>query len=636
MKQKLMDMVKWLSVKNKWMAMVYAFLTALAVTMNLEAAEAAEAGIENSLYQGVYKIIEKTSQDLAGRGLMLTALAVCLYVVYRKVWVEMDTKAIRYSKGLSVFLSIMYTGGMGFAFDNSLSVLYTSTIRIFKTLILLAGVYVWYLTAINAFYHLLKENNKTAADKKKGWRCYEKHPWLMTWALIMGCWLVHLLLRYPGTMSYDNWDQLSYYYDFVQYTTAQPVFHTWIFGSFINFGLLLGSASLGLFAFVLFQSLAMSAVLAWSLMLMRKWGTPDWLRILTTAVYCMAPYYTGYASFPIKDFLYTACFIVLVLLCMEWAKNTESFWESGWHKFGWAACACLLILFRKNGVVVYFSMAFVIGFCEMKSRLRSNRLPQAAVGVIGLVVPIILAFGVEGIIGAVYDVEKDSPKEMLSLPFQQTARYVRDYGDEISEEERESIASVLDYENLPNLYLEFTSDPVKTTFHAKDSGALADYFKVWFRQFWRHPLCYVEATWNQNYYVFAPNIDHIVFNKDCHVGEEIVVDLGMLEKVRFEIPQRMQGICAVMASLYSLLMRIPVIGILNNVAFYIILLFVIWIFMMKDGCRKELLALIPLFMTFLFILIGPQIMNQPRYAFPIIYAMPSVVAYYMQATKKES
>ena len=50
---------------------------------------------------------------------------------------------------------------------------------------------------------------------------------------------------------------------------------------------------------------------------------------------------------------------------------------------------------------------------------------------------------------------------MFSLPFQQTARYVKNTGDEISEEEREIIAKVLDYDSLAEIYEPMTADPVK-------------------------------------------------------------------------------------------------------------------------------------------------------------------------------
>lgn len=91
---------------------------------------------------------------------------------------------------------------------------------------------------------------------------------------------------------------------------------------------------------------------------------------------------------------------------------------------------------------------------------------------------------------------------MFSLPFQQTARYVRDYGTEVTEDEKQAIEKVLDYNSLAEIYSEVTADPVKTTYHAQNTKELMDYFTVWFRQFLKHPVCYIESFWNQNYYIF--------------------------------------------------------------------------------------------------------------------------------------
>lgn len=72
---------------------------------------------------------------------------------------------------------------------------------------------------------------------------------------------------------------------------------------------------------------------------------------------------------------------------------------------------------------------------------------------------------------------------MFSLPFQQTACYVRDYRAEVTEEEKQAIKNVLDYNSLIEIYLEVTADPVKTAYHAKNSKELMEYFAVWVRQF---------------------------------------------------------------------------------------------------------------------------------------------------------
>lgn len=634
MKIKIRNQNRTFWCRNRTLLFLGSIMTALAVTMDMNAAEAAESGITNSLYLAIYKLIEKISLDLADKGLLLSLLTVFSYIVYHKVWVEKQTIAIRYSKSLSLFLAIMYTAGIGFSSGNSLAILYTSSIRMLKTLILITGFYILYLTAINSLYLLLQSRKDIVLHKNKVILFYQKHPWLSVWLGIMGCWMVHILLRYPGAMSYDNWNQLAYYFGYKSFTTAQPVFHTWLFSSFIRFGLWIGSANIGLFLFIVFQSLIMSAILSWSLLLMRRWRTPVWLRLLTMGIYCAAPYYAGYASFPIKDFLYTAFFLLFLLYIMEWLGNTSLFNKKS-RAIGWVLTVCLLILCRKNGIYIYLPVAIIMAVKEMKRFLKNITVKEAPYNCQSIIffaalllLPLLIVKGTESIITYCYQVQKDSSKEALSLPFQQTARYVRDYGNEIPKEEKEAIAKVLDYDKIPAVYLELTADPVKTTFHAETNEDLFNYFKVWFKQFLKHPLCYIEATWNQNYYLFAPNIDNIVYNKDCNIGEEIILDTGLLEKIDFEIPEKMEGICAIMVSYYSLLSRLPILGMLNNVAFYIILLFAAFIFMLHDRQKNELFIMLPLFLSFLIILAAPQIQNQPRYAFPIIYAMPSVIAFF--------
>ena len=45
--------------------------------------------------------------------------------------------------------------------------------------------------------------------------------------------------------------------------------------------------------------------------------------------------------------------------------------------------------------------------------------------------------------------------------------------------------------------------------------------------------------------------------------------------------------------------------------------------------------MLPLILSFLIILMAPQIQDQPRYAFPVIYAMPSVTAFYLSGCRRK-
>ena len=118
------------SLRKNIFLLLAAFLTSLAITMNMEVVETVEVGIENPVFKIVYKLIEIVNQTMADRGLLLTLLTFSLFAVYKKIWIENSIEIIRYSKGLALFFSIMYTGGKAFEYDNSLSVIYASSIRI--------------------------------------------------------------------------------------------------------------------------------------------------------------------------------------------------------------------------------------------------------------------------------------------------------------------------------------------------------------------------------------------------------------------------------------------------------------------------------------------------------------------------
>ena len=63
----------------------------------------------------------------------------------------------------------------------------------------------------------------------------------------------------------------------------------------------------------------------------------------------------------------------------------------------------------------------------------------------------------------VWGITPGSKGEMLSIPFQQTARYVKEYPEDIMEQERLAIDNLLQYDKLAEAYNPSLSDPVKGT-----------------------------------------------------------------------------------------------------------------------------------------------------------------------------
>ena len=622
--------------KSRPVILTEALISALAMTVTLETPDPKYEGIDIVIYEYAYKILAQFGEWVKDQGFLMTVLTAGLFLLYGAVW-QSERKMVRFGRIAAFILAVLYAGAKAFACADSLSAWYSPLFNLFKTGILICGFYYFYDTFIHLMYAVLHSRGDIALKRKSSrWlHIYRGHPWLVSWCTIFLMWLPHLVMRYPGAMSYDNYNELMYYWGCKTFTTAQPVFHTWLFGSFVRFGNWAGSANVGLFLFVVFQSLIMAAVLAGSLLLMKKWKSPVWLRLLAMGIYCIAPYYAGYAAFPIKDYLYTAFFVLFVLKLMELLseEGMDIFKKRPGYDILWVAAVSLMILFRKNGLYVYLPVMLCMMAYSAVMFLRKKRRIIWQMWIV-LCLPVVLSSGVEKAIIVRYQVEMDSPKEMFSLPFQQTARYVRDYGDEVTQEEREAIAAVLNYELLPEAYEELTVDPVKSTYHAQETKELLNYFSVWFRQFLKHPVCYLEATWNQNYYLFAPDIDNIVYNRDCYSGEEIVPGTGFDEKIRFYVPEQMHGLATIAVSWYTLLTRLPVVGMLNNVAFYVILMFCLLLFMVHDRMGKKIFVMLPLLMSFLFVILAPQIQNQPRYAFPIIYTIPAVTGFYIWVIRK--
>ena len=93
------------------------------------------------------------------------------------------------------------------------------------------------------------------------------------------------------------------------------------------------------------------------------------------------------------------------------------------------------------------------------------------------------------------------PNETLSIPLQQTARYVRDFGGEVTDTEREAIDRVVQYSALADTYDLNLADPVKSYINREEATG-ADrqaYLKVWAAQTLRRPVSALEAFVNLNY-----------------------------------------------------------------------------------------------------------------------------------------
>ena len=206
-------------------------------------------------------------------------------------------------------------------------------------------------------------------------------------------------------------------------------------------------------------------------------------------------------------------------------------------------------------------------------------------------------------------VEKGSAREALSIPFQQTARTVRDHGDEITEEERMAIDGLLDYDSLAESYDPLISDPIKD--NAKSGvgkEAILNYFVTWFKMFFKYPLTYIEAGLGQSYgyYAFTPQFPYGAgnYNSGMTIFNWIEVETFQ-EYYSFHYIETWETGRNVLAAWAELWDKIPILNLTNRLPLYTWTILLMGYYLLRKRRFAEILPVLALLLMILTCMASP-------------------------------
>lgn len=527
-------------------------------------------------------------------------LLIFLAILYFVCHVRQREDVRLYKKGiLPYFFSFCLLIGQSCAQEGGLSLCFGSVFRVAAFLLSFAGYAILFRYFIALFFGLYKKAavskwGPAGAKVFLGQKCFRN-----VFLLLMILWAPVILLSYPGNLCYDFLGQIEQGLGITGYSTHHPLLHTLIATGLIKFGrLLTGSADFGLFLYVILQAAVLAAALAATVDRLAKRGVSCVLKMAVVCVYVLAPVYSNIASTAVKDVPFMAAFLWYILLLEDLlAGGVENRKPMYWVRL--TAVQVLVGLLRNNGVYVVVLTGVVLAVIYRKKIL----LLCAAV------LPLVICLGGNGLLAFACGAEAGSPGEMFSIPFQQTARYLQLYGDELTEEEQKVIAEVLtDPELVAERYDPNISDPVKALY-LQDCGPekLAAYFKVWFTGFFKHPSVYLEAFFIHVYGWFDPGVTNAI-------RYEAQSDL-------FRQGGLISGADKLLLFVYRFAEYIPFLAVLENVGVYTWLLFLLGGKVRREKCKKGIL-LAPLFISLLICMAAPCFYLHPRYAFPIMFTVP--------------
>lgn len=446
------------------------------------------------------------------------------------------------------------------------------------------------------------------------------------------CWLPYLVIFYPGTANEDTVIQMMEYYRIPSYiqdmspmengftymTNHHPYLLTLLFAKFFDLGLALGDIRIGIAVYSVLHMCFLASVFSGCLLYLCRKGVAK-KRVIAIQILLMAlPIFPLYAVCMVKDTIYSAFCLIYILMMYETAATKGEALKSLPFDLGMFFTGLLMILTKVFAlqILVLTGILFLIIYRRCFIRI-----------LMVVFVPVVLyQFVFLGVILPANDVAPGGKQEALSVPFQQTARYVCEYGNEVTSEEKEAIDAVLPYDELEELYDPQLSDEVKKRFNQQaTSEELARYFRIWFQMFLKHPDVYVESFLNNTYQYYdinkVSNLEYYRFDEFLKENDEEkeYPQLYVNHNETFEDSRY------TMNQIVLTLQKIPFVNIFVSLGMlpWIMLFFLIYNLWMKR--RTDMMLLVIPFLTIAVCLMSPDNGNS-RYVMPMFYLLPFLFA----------
>ena len=306
-----------------------------------------------------------------------------------------------------------------------------------------------------------------------------RKQWVLGGILLV-LWIPWGILCFPGNLPWDAGLSIAWHLGIDRTNPNNPWFQNLLMGLVYRAGSAVGVPALGTYLYGWVQMVAEAWVIGKiTAYLSDRCGAGKWAYALI-ALFAL-PVFPIYAFMMGKDSSYALVMLCMVYLLLRAGTEGESFWKEKKNVWLLAVLPALLGLLRNAGGIIPMAVVAVLALMKMK---KKGILPAAA----GVVLLIALTIGVPRIAG----IPEGEMTEEMSMPLQTVAYYAQEHPEEITAEEKETIAQVVDPEVLKTEYTRYMADPVKSkaTFTAETRGK---FLGMWLGMLGKHPGTILEG-----------------------------------------------------------------------------------------------------------------------------------------------
>lgn len=550
-----------------------------------------------------------------------------IFILFYRLYLSKKNLKTKVIPVLSVIFSLFMLFGYSYMRYETSFLVFGNLLNFLLATLQFCGYYFIFTYLLNCLFIFI-DKHEFKELKSKFVTYFKGHPFKVSILIILICWLPYIIAFYPIILSPDPTFQIKQFFgirtkyaDYVplisekmQITNHHPVIHTLMLGISLFLGHKLGNDNLGLFLYSIIQISFLAGVLAYSLKYMikdmhinSKWG------LLVLALYALVPVFPFYAMSGVKDVIFSGLILLYLIMLHKTLKLNKITLRNG---ISMLILMLLITLFRNNGIyVIILSFPFLI--------LARKKLWQPLLIILLITVGLFTTY--TKVLLPYFKITSGSIREVLSIPFQQTARLVKYHEEDISLEDKKVIDKVLDYSDLAKRYKPGLSDKVKNKFnpYATKKDLLA-YFSVWFRGFFKHPNTYIDATINNVYGFFYPEKTswYIYHEYENRINED-----GFNYHYN-----NLDGLRTILTDYGESFPYIPILGLIVNIAINTWLVFILIGYIIYKKEYSKIVLYLPALVSILVCVAGPA-NTYFRYALPYIMSMPLMIGFVLERQK---
>lgn len=589
--------------KQNWRIGALAFFCTFSLMLNLEKTQVL------SISNTASCLIENLINGLEGSVITSICVFICMVILFYRESRILSRKMLG-DRILACLFSVATLLGRSYAISNSWSYIFGSGSQFLFAMLLMLGYAMFYYAVIGVLFDYLDLESKVSYQENITENFLKSKYFWKVFFFILICWIPYLMIFFPGSVPHDGYYQLNMAYGYNEASNHHPWLSTLVIGVITSIGRNI-SDNIGVFLYILVQTIFCGFSFSLVCYKIKRYDISNWIKKISVIFFAIVPIWGAYAQTLMKDVLYYGMFAVFYILYLEIIEKRRFLELSKTTIF--VIVSCLLVQYRNEGIyIIIFSIVALLAVVEIK-----KYQVLFASGVI-LICHMIFS----AIVLPAMGVQPGSKREMLTVPFQQTARYVANYEEEVTEKEKQIIDQVLNYGSIKERYNPINSDPIKNSFKNVGKEEFLEYVKVWFNQFRKHPGCYIQATLNNCFgYWYPEYVQDSISNLQFYIkGEPIATgDLDIYYLNHVEI--------RTLLSQYSLLwFEIPGVSWLMYPGSYTWILCFCLFALMRKKLYKACVAGIPLLLTVAICLISP-VNGYVRYALPIMAVMPLMISF---------